>query len=99
MNYQFSIDFEKKYKRLRKKNIRLCNAIDETIALFYSDPYNSELDNHSLGRSLEGIRSIHIIKMRSNDYCSIYEEKVEKAGSVYAYFYNFGTHRELFVNT
>ena len=99
MNYQFSPEFEKKFKKLRKKNVRICNAIDKTIVLFSHDPYNSELKNHPLKRSLEGIRSIHIIRLPTNDYCAIYEEKIEKDGSIYAYFHIFGTHRELFLHT
>src|SRR6266566_1893598 len=93
MEYELSEEFDAKFK---KQNIRLRKVILKTLDVFSDDPDNPQLDNHPLTRELEGLRSIHIIEFRSNDYCAIYKEMVEKDGSVYAYFLNFGTHKELF---
>ena len=97
MDYRYSPDFKAKYKRRkRKKDVRLCSAIDETIELFSSNSNDKRLKSHPLERELTGLRSIHIIGLRTNDYCMVYEEKIESDGSKYAYFLQFGTHTELF---
>lgn len=93
MEYELSEEFDKKFK---KQDIRLKKAILKTLDVFSEHPQNTELDNHPLKRELEGLRSIHIIGYRSNDYSAIYKEMVDEDGTVYAYFLLFRTHRELF---
>jgi mRNA-degrading endonuclease YafQ of YafQ-DinJ toxin-antitoxin module len=93
MDYELSEIFENKFKR---ENIRIKKAILKTLNTFTENPYNTVLDNHPLKRQLKGLRNIHIIFLRSNDYCAIYKEIIEKDGSIYAYFLIFGKHKELF---
>ena len=93
IEYELSEEFDKKFKH---QDIRLKKALLKTLNIFSRNPWNSQLDNHLLKRELTGLRSIHIIGYRSNDYCAIYKEILEKDGNIYAYFLIFGTHKELF---
>ncbi len=94
MDYEFSEEFDEKYYKLN--NVRLTDAINKTLILFSKNPHNPQLNNHILKGDLKGKRSFHIIAYRTNDYCIVYEEMTEKDSSIYAYFINFGTHKELF---
>lgn len=89
MKFQLSTTFREKYKN---QNIRIRKAVDNALVTFYKNPSDSSLNNHPLKRNLSGFRSINI----TADYRAIYEELKEKDGSVFAYFANFGTHKELF---
>ena len=93
MEYELSEEFKKKFKH---QDVRLKKALLKTLDIFLNNPQNAELDNHPLKRELKGLKSIHIISFRSNDYCAVYKEMIEKDGDVYAYFLIFGTHKELF---
>jgi len=67
MNYELSKEFDEKYYKL--ENVRLKKAIDKTLEVFSKNPNSSQLNNHPLERELKGLRSIHIIGYRTNDYC------------------------------
>lgn len=88
MRYQLSEQFRKKYK---KQNIRIRKAIDSALRKFVENPFDATLDNHELHKELRGMRSIDI----TADFRAIYELIQERDG-FFAYFENFGTHKELF---
>ncbi len=89
MRYQLSEQFRRKYK---KQNIRIRKAIDNALRKFIENPFDPVLDNHELQKELRGMRSIDI----TADYRAIYEFIQENDDSFFAYFENFGTHKELF---
>ena len=91
MKYQLSGKFRKKYK---KQNVRIKNAIEETLQKFSKNPQDSSLHNHPLERKLQGFRSINIGDI-DNNYRAIYEVVTDDNDS-FAYFEDFGTHEELF---
>ena len=88
MRYQLSGEFRRKYK---KQNVRVRKAIDEALGKFFKNESDLSLHNHGLERESQGLRSIDL----NADYRAIYEEVQEEKGS-FAYFDNFGTHKELF---
>jgi addiction module RelE/StbE family toxin len=88
MQYQLSEQFRKKYK---KQDVRIKKAIVEALQKFSKNPFDLSLRNHVLKRDLKGFRSIDI----TVDYRAIYEE-ISEEDSIFAYFENFGTHKELF---
>lgn len=78
-------------KQLKKLDVRIRNSFKEKIAIFIEDPFNPQLDNHSLKREYQGYRSIDI----TNNYRALYQEKVE-GDELIAYFVVLGTHEELY---
>lgn len=92
MKVQFSPEFHRLYK---KANVRIRNEVDKKITIFEKDPFNSELNNHSLQDEYEGLRSINI----TNDYRAVYEEIKSGKEDNTAYFLILGTHKELYTTT
>lgn len=78
-------------KKLKKTDVRIRKSFRERIAIFSSDPFNTQLNNHLLQREWQGYRSIDV----TNDYRAIYTEKVE-GEEIIAYFVAIGTHKQLY---
>ncbi len=78
-------------KKLKKLDVRIRNRFKEKILLFSKNPNDPELNNHSLKREYQGLRSIDI----TNDYRVVYEEMTIGENTV-AYFSLLGTHKELY---
>lgn len=78
-------------KKLKKTDVRIRKSFRERIAIFSSDPFNPQLNNHLLQREWQGYRSIDV----TNDYRAIYTEKVE-GKEIIAYFVAIGTHKQLY---
>ena len=91
MKYQLSKEFRRKYK---KQNVRIKNAINKTLQVFYKDSFNSFLNKHDLKDEWFGYKSIDI-DYPDNNYRAVFKEF--KQGNIHlAYFYFFGTHQELY---
>ena len=88
MKVRYSPDFYRKYK---KADVRIQNRVDEKIEVFLKDPYDLQLDNHTLKRQWKGYRSIDI----TSDWRAIYKETQIGDESV-AYFVVLGTHDQLY---
>ena len=88
MKVRYSPDFYRKYK---KADVRIQNRVDEKIEVFLKDPYDLQLDNHTLKRQWGGYRSVDI----TSDWRAIYKETQIGDESV-AYFVALGTHDELY---
>lgn len=93
MRYQLSELFRQKYK---KQNVRVRKAIYLALKKFYKNHLDPSLNNHELQRELKGLRSINI-EGTKNDHRAVYEE-IQENNKIFAYFENFGTHKELFRN-
>jgi len=78
-------------KKVNKLDVRIRNRFKEKILLFSKNPNDPELNNHSLKREYQGLRSIDI----TNDYRVVYEEMTIGENTV-AYFSLLGTHKELY---
>jgi len=78
-------------KRLKKINVIFRKSFKKRIKIFAKDPFNAQLNNHSLQREWLGYRSINI----TNDVRAIYTEKTEGEDTV-AFFVAVGTHKELY---
>lgn len=78
-------------KKLKKTDVRIRKSFKERIAIFSSDPFSAQLNNHPLQREWQGYRSINI----TNDERAIYTEKIE-GEEVIAYFVAIGTHKQLY---
>ena len=59
-------NFKKSYKKL---SVKVIQKVNERILLFLEDPFNSQLNNHSLSGKYNGYRSINI----SGDLRAIYK--------------------------
>lgn len=57
MRVLFHRNFEKQYRRLRKREKDRCK---ERIVLFLKDPFDAALNNHPLRGTYKGYRSINI---------------------------------------
>jgi len=57
MNIRFHKNFEKRYKRLKKIEQK---KVQERLELFLKNPFNSQLNNHSLKGKYTDYRSINI---------------------------------------
>ncbi|HBQ51245.1 TPA: hypothetical protein DD690_04675 [Candidatus Daviesbacteria bacterium] len=88
MTVKYDPDF---LQKLKKVDVRVRNHFKKAIAVFTRDPFNPELNNHSLKREYTGYRSIDI----TNDWRALYAEKTEGDDTV-AYFVIFGTHDEFY---
>lgn len=89
MKVQYSPVFIKKIKKL---DVRIRKSFKVKIQIFSEDPYNLELNNHSLHNPYDNLRSIDI----TADYRAIYEELVDQTNAPVAYFVLIGTHKELY---
>lgn len=78
-------------RTLKKKNVRIRKSFREKIAIFVKDPYDPQLNNHSLREPYQGYRSIDI----TADYRALYREAQIGEDTV-AYFVALGTHEELY---
>jgi len=77
--------------KLKKLDVRIRKSFKERIAIFAKNPYDPQLNNHSLRKPYQGLRSIDI----TNDYRALYEEiKIEDENI--AYFIILGTHEKLY---
>jgi len=79
------------FKTLKKLDVRIRKSFKEQILLFSKNPNDPALNNHSLRREYQGLRSIDI----TADWRAIYEEKRE-GGEETAYFVLIGTHKQLY---
>jgi len=84
MEIRYHKHFEKQYLKLPEKARR---RFKSRLIMFVNDPFDPELNNHSLSGKYTGRRSINI----GGDLRAIYEIK---NGSVY--FLLIGTHSELY---
>ena len=78
-------------KKLKKLDVRIRNRFREKILLFSKNPNDPMLNNHTLKREYQGLRSIDI----TNDYRAVYEE-LTVGEDIVAYFSLLGTHKELY---
>jgi len=78
-------------KKLKKLDVRIRKRFRKRILLFSKNPNDPELNNHSLKREYQGLRSIDI----TNDYRAVYEEMTVGEDTV-AHFFLLGTHKELY---
>ena len=85
MEVVFSKSFKKEYQKLPEK---LCNRVDERIALFLVDPFDVSLRNHELKGKLKGYRSINIAGDLRAHYYLLRKNS--------ALFVKLGTHSELY---
>lgn len=74
-------------KKLRKMPRFINVRFDERLKLFIVDPIHFSLNNHSVGKTYIGCRSINI----TGDYRAIFYMKDDVA-----VFINIGTHSELY---
>jgi len=85
MTILYSKRFRKNYKKL---TLKIRERFKERRDIFFSNPFDSLLDNHQLHGEYTGCRSINV----SGDYRAIYYH--ERADVVR--FIAIGTHHELF---
>jgi len=78
-------------RTLKKADVRIRKSFKEKILIFSRNPHDLELDNHSLKKPYQGLRSIDI----TADWRAIYEEKTG-GEEVVVYFIILGTHDELY---
>jgi len=78
-------------KKLEKLDVRIRKSFKERIAIFAKNPYGPQLNNHTLRKPYQGLRSIDI----TSDYRAIYEE-IKMDDENIAYFIILGTHEELY---
>jgi len=78
--------------QLKKLDVRLYKSFYQSIARFEKNPYDLHLNNHKLKDEYEGLRSINV----TSDYRAIYEEIPSGEKEPIAYFFIFGTHKELY---
>jgi len=78
-------------RQLKKLDVRVRKSFKEKLAIFIVDPFNPQLDNHTLRKKYPGYRSIDI----TVDYRALYQEKIE-GDELIAYFVSIGTHTELY---
>ena len=79
------------FKTLKKLDVKVRKSFKEQILLFAKNPNDPALNNHSLKREYQGLRSIDI----TADWRAIYDEKQEGEEET-AYFVLIGTHKELY---
>jgi addiction module RelE/StbE family toxin len=78
-------------RTLKKADVRIRKSFKEKILIFSRNPNDPELDNHSLKKPYQGMRSIDI----TSDWRAIYEEKIE-GDEIVAFFVALGTHSQLY---
>lgn len=88
MKVQYDSDFLKKLKKL---NVRIRKSFRKRLEIFLSNPLDLALNNHKLRDKYLGYRSIDI----TGDYRAIYEE-LDEGDEPIAYFFQIGTHQELY---
>ncbi len=71
MNIRFHKNFEKQYKKLKEKEQK---KVRERLELFLKNPFNAQLNNHSLKGRYTDYRSINI----TGDLRAIYKFISEK---------------------
>ena len=76
---------------LKKVDVRIRKSLKQRIDIFSQDPYNPQLNNHSLRDGYQGYRSIDI----TSDWRAIYHEVIIGEETV-AYFVTLGTHGKLY---
>lgn len=79
------------YNKLKKADVRIRKSVKERILIFAKNPSDLELNNHSLRKPYQGLRSIDI----TADYRALYKE-VRIGKDTVAYFLELGTHDELY---
>jgi addiction module RelE/StbE family toxin len=89
MKVQYDPDL---FKKLKTVNVRIRRRFEEQLDLFRKNANHPHLNNHALKDEWEGYRSIDI----TSDYRAIYEEVSTGDGDMLAYFFNLGTHNELY---
>ena len=83
---EFSPQFLKKLKLLRKKNKKLLKKIENQLSRFENNPAHPSLRKHKLKGNLQDIWSISI----DSNHRVVYEEN-----DVF-YFFDLGTHDEVY---
>lgn len=78
-------------KKLKKIDVKVRKSFKTAILIFAKNPYDPQLNNHSLKRDWQGYRSIDV----TADYRAVYEEKIESYETI-AHFVAIGTHKELY---
>lgn len=76
---------------LKKHDVRIRKSFKEKIVIFFKNPNDLQLNNHSLREPYQDRRSIDI----TNDHRAHYKEIKEKDETV-AYFVSLGTHDEFY---
>lgn len=89
MRIQLSPYFQRKIK---KEDVRIQKSFKEALRLFTINPFDPQLDNHSLRNLWKGCKSIDV----TTDYRAIYEE-INEGNDVIAHFITIGTHKELYI--
>ena len=84
MELYFHKGFKKQYRRLSQRNQR---QFDERLELFTQNPFDSLLNNHSLGGKYKNCRSINI----TGDLRAIYTTNKNLV-----IFLEIGTHSKLY---
>ena len=78
-------------QKLKKVDVRIRKQVKARILLFWLNPHDPQLRNHSLKRKYAGYHSIDI----TEDWRAIYKEIIQ-GEELIAYFVIFGTHEELY---
>lgn len=78
--------------KLKRIDVRIRKSTKKKFQTFSKSPFEPELNNHALRDKYVGCRSIDI----TADYRAIYIEKDGGGEEVVAYFFLFGTHKELY---
>lgn len=78
-------------KIVKKVDVRIQKSFKKKIDLFYKNPDDLHLNNHSLRDEYEGYRSVDI----TSDWRAIYKEVIVGQNHI-AYFIALGTHKELY---
>jgi addiction module RelE/StbE family toxin len=84
MEIYYHKHFEKQYRKLPGK---IQEEFKNRLSAFIDNPFDLELNNHSLGGKYAGRRSINI----TGDLRAVYEIRENRA-----YFLLIGTHSELY---
>lgn len=88
MIVRYDPDFLQDFKQA---NVRIRKSFKQKLEIFTKNPFDPQLNNHTLQREYMGCKSIDI----TNDWRAIYVEKIEEE-DVVAYFIALGTHDELY---
>ena len=81
---------ENKQEQKTPRSIQL--SLYKRLNIFAKDPFNPVLNNHLLGGTLKGFRSINI----TGDWRALYIEKTFDDAGLVITFHLLGTHSELY---
>lgn len=89
MTVRLTDNFRGMYK---KSDVRVRNQFNKNLEIFIKNPFDPQLNNHSLRKEWTGYKSINI----TADFRAIFKEVVLEDGEVLVYFEALGTHKDLY---